>query len=178
MKTVYIVRHAKSGWESGITKDFDRTLNDRGLRTAPIMAKMLKEKKVQPDLVISSPANRALTTAKLFAVILGYPENCIEEKMELYDAHAGTILETLRHIPDDCRTAMIFGHNPSLIEFASLFSGKKIDTLVPCGIIRIDLDISSWKESSCREGKIIWYEMPEKHTYPQLNPFPPSDHGS
>ncbi|NTW10984.1 MAG: hypothetical protein HGA26_06465 [Chlorobiaceae bacterium] len=65
MKTLYIVRHAKAGWENGVTKDFDRTLSDRGLRTAPVMANLLKERKVVPDLVISSPAKRALTTAKL-----------------------------------------------------------------------------------------------------------------
>jgi|WetSurMetagenome_2_1015567.scaffolds.fasta_scaffold62982_2 phosphohistidine phosphatase len=178
MKTLYIVRHAKSGWENGITKDFERTLSDRGLRTAPVMAKVLKEKKVVPDLVITSPATRALTTAKLFCVILGYPESRIEEKMELYDTEAGTVLETLKQIPDECRTAMIFGHNPSLMEFSSFFGGKKIDSLVPCGVIRIDLDIGSWKESAYQSGKNIWYEMPEKHTYPRLNPVPPSDHGS
>lgn len=178
MKTLYIVRHAKSGWESGIMNDFDRTLSDRGLRTAPVMAKVLKEKKIQPDLMISSPAVRALTTAKLFSVILGYPENRIEEKMELYDAHAGTIFETIRQIPEECRAVMIFGHNPSLLEFASLFGGKKIDSLAPCGVIRIDIEESSWKECTCQSGKNVWYEIPEKHTYPQLNPVPPSDHGS
>ncbi|NTU96673.1 MAG: phosphohistidine phosphatase [Chlorobiaceae bacterium] len=178
MKTLYIVRHAKSGWENGVRNDFDRTLSARGLRTAPVMANVLKEKKILPDLIISSPATRALTTAKLFSVILGYPEKRIEERMELYDAHAGTIFETLRQISDECSTVMIFGHNPSLLEFASLFGGKKIDVLVPCGVIRIDLDISSWKKSTCQAGKNIWYEMPEKYTYPQLNPAQPSDPGS
>jgi phosphohistidine phosphatase len=178
MKTLYIVRHAKSGWENGITNDFDRTLSDRGLRTAPLMANVLKEKKILPDLILTSPARRALTTAKLFAAILGYPENLIGENMELYDAHAGTIFDTVRRIPDEFRSVMIFGHNPSLLEFASLFGGKKIESLVPCGIIRIDLDIGSWKECSCQSGRNVWYEMPEKHAYPQLNPVPPSDRGS
>ena len=72
MKTLYLVRHAKSDWGNAHTGDFQRTLNHRGLKAAPYMAALLKEKKVFPELVISSPANRALTTAEFFCEILGY----------------------------------------------------------------------------------------------------------
>jgi phosphohistidine phosphatase len=175
MKTLYIVRHAKSGWEHGVTTDFDRTLSERGMRTAPLMASVLKEKKVMPDLVISSPANRAITTAKLFCDVLDYPDNLIQQKFELYEGETGALLDTIREIPDSCRTAMIFGHNPSLLEFANLFSGKNLDSLAPCGVVRIDLYVRCWSDSSYSKGKTVWYEMPEKHTFPVLNPVPPSD---
>lgn len=161
MKTIYLVRHAKAG--SAHSGDFDRTLNDVGLKAAHFMAEMLEEKSVVPDLVIASPAIRALTTAEIFCYILGYPKEQIEKRIEIYEGGAGRLLKIVQQIPDNCTTAMLFGHNPTMTAFSNLLSGGGIDALATCGVARIDLDIKSWSDAEAETGKLVWYDFPKKH---------------
>jgi len=161
MKTIYLVRHAKSG--SAHSGDFDRTLNDVGLKAAHFMAELLEEKSVVPDLVIASPASRALTTAEIFCDILGYPKEQIEKRIEIYEGGAGRLLKIAQQLPDNCTTAMLFGHNPTMTAFSNLLSGGGIDSLATCGIARIDLDIKSWSDADADTGKLVWYDFPKKH---------------
>ncbi|MEI7748646.1 MAG: histidine phosphatase family protein [Chlorobiaceae bacterium] len=161
MKTIYLVRHAKAG--SAHSGDFDRTLNDVGLKAAHFMAELLEEKSVVPDLVIASPAIRALTTAEIFCDILGYPKEQIEKRIEIYEGGAGRLLKIVQQIPDNCTTAMLFGHNPTMTAFSNLLSGGGIDSLATCGIARIDLDIKSWSDADADTGKLVWYDFPKKH---------------
>lgn len=163
MKTLYLVRHAKSDWGNAHTGDFQRTLNHRGLKAAPYMAALLKEKKVFPELVISSPANRALTTAEFFCEILGYPKELIQQRMEIYEGGAGQLLKIVQQINDNCKTALLFGHNPTMTDFSNLLAGHHIDSLVTCGVVRIDMEIKSWKDAAPGSGNFIWYEFPKKH---------------
>ncbi len=163
MKTIYLVRHAKSDWGSEHTSDFDRTLNERGMKAAPFMASLLKEKKVRPELVIASPAIRALTTAEIFCDILGYPKEKIEKRIEIYEGGAGRLLNIVQQITDKCSTAMIFGHNPTMTAFSNLLSGGGIDSLVTCAVVRIDLDIKSWSDAEAETGKLVWYDFPKQH---------------
>ncbi len=163
MKTIYLVRHAKSDWGSEHTSDFDRTLNERGMKAAPFMASLLKEKKVHPELVIASPAIRALTTAEIFCNILGYPKEKIEKRIEIYEGGAGRLLNIVQQITDNCSTAMIFGHNPTMTAFSNLLSGGGIDSLVTCAVVRIDLDIKSWSNAEAETGKLVWYDFPKQH---------------
>ncbi|MEI7933566.1 MAG: histidine phosphatase family protein [Chlorobiaceae bacterium] len=161
MKTIYLVRHAKAG--SAHSGDFDRTLNDVGLKAAHFMAELLEEKSVVPDLVIASPASRALTTAEIFCDILGYPKEQIEKRIEIYEGGAGRLLKIAQQLPDNCTTAMLFGHNPTMTAFSNLLSGGGIDSLATCGIARIDLDIKSWSDADADTGKLVWYDFPKKH---------------
>ena len=161
MKTIYLVRHAKAG--SAHSGDFDRTLNEAGLKAAHFMAELLEEKSVVPDLVIASPAIRALTTAEIFCDILGYPKEQIEKRIEIYEGGAGRLLKIVQQIPDNCTTAMLFGHNPTMTAFSNLLSGGGIDSLATCGIARIDLDIKSWSDADADTGKLVWYDFPKKH---------------
>ena len=163
MKTIYLVRHAKSDWGSEHTSDFDRTLNERGMKAAPFMASLLKEKKVHPELVIASPAIRALTTAEIFCNILGYPKEKIDKRIEIYEGGAGRLLNIVQQITDNCSTAMIFGHNPTMTAFSNLLSGGGIDSLVTCAVVRIDLDIKSWSNAEAETGKLVWYDFPKQH---------------
>lgn len=162
MKTIYLVRHAKSDWNSAHTSDFERTLNERGMKAAPFMATRLRGKKVRPEVVLSSPAKRALTTAEIFCDILGYPKEHIQKRSEIYEGGAGRLLTIIQQIPDDCTTAMIFGHNPTMTAFSNLLSGNSIDSLVTCGVVRIDMDIESWMEANADSGKLVWYDFPKK----------------
>ncbi len=161
MKTIYLVRHAKAG--SAHSGDFDRTLNDVGLKAAHFMAELLEEKSVVPDLVIASPAIRALATAEIFCDILGYPKEQIEKRIEIYEGGAGRMLKIIQHISDNCTTAMLFGHNPTMTAFSNLLSGGGIDSLATCAVARIDLDIKYWSDAEAETGKLVWYDFPKKH---------------
>lgn len=163
MKTIYLVRHAKSDWGNASTGDFDRTLNERGMKNAPVMAARLKKKGILPELIISSPATRALTTAELFCETLGYPEEKIQKRVEIYRGGVLHLLKIVQQIPDTCESAMLFGHNPTLTEFSNLLTGSYTDNLVTCGVVSIDLDIDSWKDANPDGGKLAWYDFPKKH---------------
>ncbi len=163
MKTIYLVRHAKSDWGNASTGDFDRTLNERGMKNAPVMAARLKKKGILPELVISSPATRALTTAELFSETLGYPEEKIQKRMEIYRGGVLDLLKIVQQIPDLYDSAMLFGHNPTLTEFSNLLTGSYTENLVTCGVIKIELDIESWKSANPDSGKLSWYDFPKKH---------------
>ncbi|MEI8186728.1 MAG: histidine phosphatase family protein [Chlorobiaceae bacterium] len=163
MKTLYLVRHAKSDWGNALAGDFERTLNERGMKNAPFMAAILKQKKVTPELVITSPANRACTTAEIFCETLGYPKEMIQKRIEIYEGGARQLLKIVQQINESCTTVMLFGHNPTITDFSNLLAGYHIDSLVTCGVVRIDLEIKSWKDAAPDTGNLIWYEFPKKH---------------
>lgn len=163
MKTLYLVRHAKSSWDNANLADFDRPLNRRGEKAAPFMAKLIAEKKALIDLVISSPANRALTTAEIFCDILGYPAENIDQRIEIYNGGINHMLQIVRQIPGSASSAMLFGHNPTLTSFANFLSGEHLDNIVTCGVVRIDMNSNSWQETMMGSGELVWYEYPKKY---------------
>lgn len=163
MKTLYLVRHAKSSWDNTYQADFDRPLNKRGRKAAPFMANLLRENNVQVDLIISSPANRALTTAETFCEVLGYPHEKIEQRIEIYEGGINQMLQIVREIPDSCSSAMLFGHNPTLTSFANFISGEHLENIVTCGIVRIDMKPALWQHTMMDSGKLEWYEYPKKY---------------
>ena len=163
MKTLYLVRHAKSSWENAQQSDFERPLNERGMKAAPFMADLLKKKEVHPHYVISSPANRAITTAELICEILHFPVKEIKKRIEIYEGGSGHLLQIVQEIADSTQSAMVFGHNPTITEFSNLLTEKYIDSLVTCGVVRIDLKIASWRDAAPGKGKLVWYEYPKKH---------------
>lgn len=163
MKTLYLIRHAKSSWDNAKLADFERPLNKRGQKAAPFMAKLMLENNVQADLIISSPANRALTTAEIFCEALGYPQEKIEQRIEIYDGGINHMLQIVRQIPDNCSSVMLFGHNPTLTSFANFIAGEHLENIVTCGIVRIDLKSDSWQKTMMDSGKLVWYEYPKKY---------------
>ena len=163
MKKLYLIRHAKSSWNEPGLSDFERPLNQRGLRDAPFMGKLLKEKKVIVDKIISSPAVRAFTTAKSFAVELDYPLDKIETITEIYEASASEILNILQSVENDVNTLLLFGHNPGFTSLSNYLSDKQIDNLPTCGISVIAFDVKSWKEVNINTGKLIAFEFPKKY---------------
>ncbi len=163
MKTIYLVRHAKSGWDNANTSDFERPLNEQGRRSAPRMAELINDEGVLPELVISSPANRAITTAEIFCDTLGYPRERMLPLLDIYHGGTAELLTILQQIPDGCATAMLFGHNPTITDFANLLAGKSIVSMETCGIARIDLEIDSWEGAGRGKGKLAWYHYPKEH---------------
>lgn len=166
MKTLYIVRHAKSSWDDPELADFDRPLNKRGIKDAPRMGKRLKEKEVTPDIMLSSPAERALSTCKAIAEVLRFDARKIKTDKRLYHADEDQILKVVRELKDSPRdseeVAMIFGHNPGLTEFANSLLNQYIDNIPTCGIVAVKLPLDRWKDVTFGCGKMLFFDFPKR----------------
>ncbi len=166
MKKLYLIRHAKSSWDDPDLRDFDRPLNNRGLKNAPTMGKRLKEKRVTPDVMWSSPAVRALETCRLIAQKIGYPEDRIKTDRRIYHAsedHLLTVIKEFKDNPkDDEEVVLIFGHNPGLTEFANLLLNETIDNIPTCGVVAATLHIQSWKDAAYGCGKLDFFDFPKQ----------------
>ncbi|GHM99175.1 phosphohistidine phosphatase SixA [Cytophagales bacterium WSM2-2] len=166
MKKLYLVRHAKSSWDNPDQDDFDRPLNERGLKDAPRMAKILRERGVFPDRMISSPAVRALATCQAFAEVLKFDAKKIVTVQHLYHASMDIWLAVLsslqEHKGDKEDVALVFGHNPGITEFANELLNISIDNIPTCGIVSATLKIDSWKDISYGCGKLKSFDYPKK----------------
>ena len=164
MKTIFLVRHAKSSWKYPSLDDFERPLNKRGRMSAPFMGAILKKLKVAPDLIVSSPANRASTTARIIADKIGYPLDniCYSESMYAFSANA--LIDIVEHLDDVLDKVMLVGHNPALTDLANYIGNKPISNIPTSGVFCVQLDISSWKNISAHCGKVKFFEFPKKHS--------------
>ncbi len=162
MKTLYLVRHAKSSGDEPFQSDSERTLNTRGQTDAPIMAKLLRGKNVNPDLIISSPAARALLTAEIFAEGLKYPAKNILTDERIYEATMRELTSVTQSIDDRNKTVIMFGHNPGLSNFANLLGSEYLPTLPTCAIVGLELNIDSWSEVERYCGKTFFFDYPKK----------------
>ncbi|NWG28760.1 MAG: histidine phosphatase family protein [Ignavibacteriaceae bacterium] len=160
MKTLYIARHAKSYWKDQSIPDFDRPLNNRGKRDAPFMGKVLNDKKIKADLIISSPAKRTKKTAIAIAEKIGYPEKDIVYNDELYEASSNIILKVIKKIDEKFESVMIFGHNPGLTMLNNQISNFYIDNIPTCGIVGLNLD-DKWNSIEKNTCKQLFFEYPK-----------------
>jgi len=167
MKRLIIVRHAKSSWDNPLLPDFDRPLNKRGETDAPRMGKRIKERKIIPDIIISSPANRALSTCNVFCHILQFPYDRIQIEKRLYHASEEQILSVLKtvkdHPNDKEEVVMIFGHNPGLTEFTNSLLNEDIDNIPTCGVVGCLLSVPSWRDLKWGCGELEFFDYPKKH---------------
>lgn len=164
MKTLYIVRHAKSSWDYPELTDFERPLNKRGLRDAPFMGKILKEMGILPELIISSPALRAYKTAKIISEEIGYQLEDIETSESLYEYGTKEALQIIQSVDDEINSLMIFGHNPTLTQLNNYLSNNRIDNIPTCGITSIIFNVDKWNKIKTGLGKEEFFEYPKKHT--------------
>lgn len=160
MKRLYLIRHAKSDWSNPKLDDFDRPLNKRGKKNAPFMGKILYQKAVNPDLIISSPAYRARTSAVKIAKEIHYHDEIIFNEY-LYQASLKTSLEIVNFIDDTYDCVFIIGHNPSLnvLAFYLIDFNENIPT---SGIIEIEFSCDSWREVNKSNAKFVSFEYPKK----------------
>ena len=161
MKTLLVVRHAKSNWDNSSLDDFHRPLNERGEKDAPKMGKRLKERNLKPDLVLTSPAVRAFSTAQAFAKILDIPSTHIRTSPKLYHAGEQTLLDILKHCPDSASCIMVVGHNPGLTGFVNDLLGEDIDNIPTTGIVMAQLNLLSWKDAEWKCGKLLFFDFPK-----------------
>lgn len=163
MKTLYLVRHAKSSWENRSVSDFDRTLNERGKRDAPFMAKILKEKEIAVDLMLSSPAVRALTTANIFASEISFPENKIVKEKDIYEADRSELMDVIMKTDDSVNDVMLFGHNPGITYLSNYLCNFETDNIPTCGIVCMQMDFDSWKYLGNKSCSFKFFEYPKKY---------------
>ncbi len=162
MKTIYFLRHAKSSWRSSEFSDINRPLNKRGIENAPIMAKHFKTLKVKPQLIISSPAKRTMTTALMVAERIGYEEKHIKIDMELYGANVAQIAQLIYYLDDTLKKVMLVGHNPAFTLLVDFFTGKPIDNMPTLGLVQINFDIDCWHDVVPKSGTLELFEYPKK----------------
>jgi len=163
MKTVYFVRHAKSSWEDHTLRDKDRPLNKRGKRDAPFMANLMKEKGIQVDAIVSSPANRAFTTACHFAAALGIELEAIHKEENIYEAYDTEVLDIIKKLPNKYQTIFVFGHNPGFTSLANLFTTDYINNVPTCGIVHVAAAVEDWKDFGETTGKLVAFHYPKQY---------------
>jgi phosphohistidine phosphatase len=161
MKTLYLLRHAKSSSENPGCKDFDRPLSKRGLNDVPVMASRFKERKFSVQLMISSSAKRAQTTASLMAKNIGFPVEDIISNSDLYFAGIEMFLRVVSLLEENCESAMLVGHNPSITDFANCMANKSIDNMPTCGLIKMSLPINYWSDIVLGKGTFVEFDYPK-----------------
>lgn len=154
MKTIFLVRHAKSSWEESGLNDQERPLKKRGILDARHKAKAIALKKSAIDLILTSPAFRALNTAILFSKYLNYPLHKIGVNEAIYNSNVQRLLEVVHSIDNSDSSVMIFGHDPSLALFASYLTGKTFEKIPTSGVVCIDFAIADWKKIKKKSGKL------------------------
>jgi phosphohistidine phosphatase len=163
MKTLYLVRHAKSSWKDDLLQDFDRPLNKRGERDAPFMGEKLKEQKIIPDVIIASPAKRAKATAKIIAKKVGFDTDDIKWKKKVYDAFTEDLLEIIRAQKSNINSLMVVGHNPELTSLSNYLTDFRIYNIPTTGISCIRFYCDKWEEIEPKSGEQVFFDYPKRY---------------
>ena len=162
MKTLFILRHAKSSWADADLADFDRPLNGRGEKAAPLMGGFMREKEFVPQVILSSSAVRAKTTAELVKKASGLTADIkIDER--IYEAHPHQLRQIVSELTDDIDQAMIVGHNPGLEGLVRYLTGR-MEPMPTAALAVIDLDIASWNEIGDNSGELREIVRPKELT--------------
>ena len=162
MKTLIIVRHAKSSWANIGQRDFDRTLNERGKEDAPQMAKKLLDTNIKVDTFISSSAKRARKTAKAFIEAYGKTKEDIILSDNLYNASVTTFYETVAALKDEQLAVTIFAHNPGITDFVNTLCNRKIDEMPTCAMFAVQIPITSWKHFKEADKEFLFFKYPKE----------------
>lgn len=161
MKTLFLVRHAKSSRDDPSLPDRDRPLDDRGEQDAPKMGKRLAKHDVKPDLIVSSPATRALATAHPIAEELGYRRKDIVVNDRLYESSADTLLEVIQGLDNKLDCVMLFGHNPEFSDLAHRLSSE-IGDMPTCAVAEFRFDVKAWSDVGEVEPAKVTLDQPKK----------------
>lgn len=162
-RTLVMIRHAKSSWANPLQSDFDRSLNERGERDAPMMGARLKANGILPDLIISSTAKRAKSTAKKIATAIGYDHSRIQLQDNLYHCIPSVFEEIIYGIDDAIKTVFIVAHNPGITDFVNQLSPKfKIDNMPTCGIVAARMGMEEWNQFANAAKHVFLFDYPKK----------------
>ena len=164
MKTLYLMRHAKSSWKDHHLADHQRPLNQRGKKAAPEMGRRLKKKGVQLDAIVSSDAIRAMDTAAAVAEILELPPKAIRHTGDLYHATPDQILDVVYRLKNQWNQVMVVGHNPGLTELVQRLYPEPIASVPTAGIVELRFDVSSWQRIDSAKLAFSTFDCPKNHS--------------
>lgn len=159
MKKILIMRHAKSDWSDGSIRDYDRPLNHRGEKAAPLIGKHIKKQNLTPDLIISSPALRARMTAEAVAEKCEY-DNDIVWNENFYFGHTNEVIKALRNVDEKYKSVMVFGHNPTWSDLAERLTGDFFG-MKTADVAVLEFD-DKWKKLDDKKCKLINYLSPKE----------------
>ena len=158
MKRLIILRHAKSSWDNADVSDYDRKLNKRGEKSADLMGEFLAAKQGNVDLILSSSAVRAFSTARIVAQMLNYNIEEIETTKKLYLAWVNDILKTIYSISNNADSCILVGHNPGLTDLVNHF-GVRLDNLPTASVVCFEFEAQSWEDISRENADLKWFQM-------------------
>ena len=161
MKTLLLIRHAKSDWDN-ILSDFDRPLNERGKHDAPIMAKKIKDRKIEIDAFVSSPAKRAKKTAELFMHEYDVKEKKLLFVPSLYEASSNDFYNAVFDLKDKFDTVAIFGHNPGITDFVNSLSCTTIDNMPTCSVYALKIKTKNWVDFKKADKDFLFFYYPKR----------------
>ncbi|MCH8117723.1 MAG: histidine phosphatase family protein [Proteobacteria bacterium] len=162
MKTLTLVRHAKSSWKANVSSDRERPLNKRGERDAPIMGARIAAADIRPSLIVSSPAVRAWTMAKVVARKIGYPLEFLQREDDLYLASLNDLLDVVAAQDVGFESMLIVGHNPGLTAFANYLLPNLTGNLPTAGVVSVRIDRDDWNLHERPATKLALYDYPRK----------------
>jgi phosphohistidine phosphatase len=163
MKTLLLVRHAKSSWDDPSLPDFERKLNDRGKSDAKMMAKKIKEKEIKIDLFVSSPAKRAKKTAKIFMKEFDAKEKNLLILPSLYEASVQNFYDAVESLDDKENTVTLFAHNPGITEFINSLQCSSVYEMPTCAVFAAKIKTKEWKNFREAEKEFLFFDYPKKH---------------
>jgi phosphohistidine phosphatase len=164
VKELCLVRHAKSSWKYPKLDDFERPLNKRGRKNAPLMGKIILRLGLIPDLIIASPASRAAMTARVFALEINYPLDKIRYLASIYESDEMDLVHIIKKLENKLTKVMLVGHNPGITDLANRIGNYPVSNIPTSGVFGLALDITSWSEIMKRAGKVKYFEYPKKYT--------------
>ena len=160
-KTLFLLRHARASEKQSGQQDIDRELNSIGLQNSTRMGIYMSKNSIRFDIIISSPAIRAKTTASLIAEQIKYAPHKIHENPEIYEASVRTLLRVVNQLKDEWDTVLIVGHNPSITYLSEYLSKSEIGNMTTCGLVNIQFEVDSWAEISEGTGELLSYQYPD-----------------
>lgn len=158
MKKLILVRHGKSSWEEDLP-DEERPLKKRAYKDAEVVLKAFRNSEPKPLSMWSSPANRALTTAKLFQEEMEIPDKDFRVKEDLYTFNVNQLLKVISGCDDAIENLMVFGHNPAMTQLVNTLGDHFFDNVPTTGLIILDFEADSWK--TLKNGKTTLYLFPK-----------------
>jgi phosphohistidine phosphatase len=161
MKTLTLVRHAKSSWKDSSLSDRDRPLSKRGKRDAPEMGRRLAAAGIRPSLIVSSPAVRAWSTAKIIADEIGYPREFLQRDSALYLASVNGILDVIVSQDAGFNNLMLVGHNPGFTDFANYLVPGLTNNMPTAGVVSVELDTDDWSLYDKPDVTLLLYDFPK-----------------
>ena len=164
MKTLTILRHAKSSWKDSSLSDHDRPLNKRGEGDAPVMGARIQQAGIRPSLILCSPAVRAWTTAKLIAQEISYPSEFLQRDERLYLAGVQRIIDLLCEQDVGFNSIMIVGHNPGFTDFANYLVPGLTNNIPTCGVVSVIIDTDDWNLKADKNAELVTYDYPKKRS--------------